>query len=192
MRAYVVTEAVPGKLRPGSWARRIYDAAARGEVEAERCPVLMRDYLGPSLDTTIFAIANLMLLFGRNPDQWDILRADPALVPNAVNEALRLESPIRGFTRVVDAGFPCCTAIIAARRVTRAAAVCVSQPRRAEVDRPGPFRYRAAANADHLGFGHGIHICAGMHLARLEMQALARRLVARVRRFEVGDAGAAA
>ncbi|RRB87805.1 cytochrome P450, partial [Escherichia coli] len=87
------------RLLPGSWGRRIFEAADRGEVEPERCPVLMRDYLGPSLDTTIFATANLILLFGRHPDQWELVRNDPKLIPNAINEALRLESPIRGFTR---------------------------------------------------------------------------------------------
>ena len=185
MRDYVLAEAVPGKLRPGSWGARIHDAAARGEVAAERCPALMRDYLGPSLDTTIFAIANLMLLLGRNPDQWDLLRADPSLVPAAVNEALRVESPIRAFTRLVTrdhvldgvtlpAGSRALLLYASANRDERKWA----EPERFDIRRP---------NADHLGFGHGIHLCAGMHLARLEIHALLAALVTRVRRFAVGE-----
>jgi cytochrome P450 len=42
------------------------------------------------------------------------------------------------------------------------------------------------ARADHVGFGYGIHACAGMHLARLEMNSLLSALVARVARIEVG------
>jgi len=40
---------------------------------------------------------------------------------------------------------------------------------------------------DHLGFGFGAHICAGMHLARLEMTALMTAFARRVSRFEVGE-----
>ncbi|WP_245481409.1 hypothetical protein [Bradyrhizobium sp. LVM 105] len=68
MRHYLGGSAIRGRLRPGSWGDRIFAAADRGEIEPERCPVLMRDYLGPSLDTTIFATANLILLFGKYPD----------------------------------------------------------------------------------------------------------------------------
>jgi hypothetical protein len=185
MRDYIAAEAIPGKLRPDGWAQRIYDAAARGEVEPGRCPVLMRDDLGPSLDTTIFAIANLMLLLGRNPDQWDILRGDPALIPNAVNEALRLESPIRGFTRFVtrDHALEGITLPAGSR-----ALLLYASANRDERKWTDPARFDSRrANADQLGFGHGIHLCAGMHLARLEIHALLAALVARIGRFEVGQ-----
>ena len=183
MRDYVRTEAVPGKLRPGSWAQRIYDAADRGEVELERCPALMRDYLGPSLDTTIFAIANLMLLFGNNPAQWDILRSDPALVPSAIDEALRLESPIRGFTRFVTQDYDLDGVTLSAGSRAFVLYASANRDERRWVD-PTRFDIRRKTTG-HLGFGHGIHLCAGMHLARLEMHAVLAALVARVRRFEV-------
>jgi cytochrome P450 len=38
-----------------------------------------------------------------------------------------------------------------------------------------------------VGFGHGVHRCAGSHLAELEMQALLRAMAPRVRRIEIGD-----
>jgi cytochrome P450 len=49
---------------------------------------------------------------------------------------------------------------------------------------PDRFDVHRAQNA-HLGFGHGIHMCVGMNLARLEMQALLRAMVPRVRRLQV-------
>jgi cytochrome P450 len=52
MMDYAANEAMPGKLKPGSWAEGIHDAVARGEVSPQACPVMMVDYLGPSLDTT--------------------------------------------------------------------------------------------------------------------------------------------
>ena len=51
-----------------------------------------------------------------------------------------------------------------------------------------PDRFDVTRDArDNLAFGHGVHRCAGSHLAQLELEALLRALVARVRRIEVGD-----
>lgn len=185
MRAYLGGDEIRSRLRPGSWGDRIFTAADRGEVERERCPVLMRDYLGPSLDTTIFATANLVLLFGRHPAQWDLVRSDPALIPNAINEALRLESPVRGFTRHLAAD-----ATIGAQTIPRESRVLLLYGSANRDERkwqePERFDVKRRAN-DHLGFGNGTHMCAGLHLARLEMTALLEVLVERVAGFEIGE-----
>lgn len=185
MRAYLGGEEVRTRLRPGSWGDRIFAAADRGEVEAERCPVLMRDYLGPSLDTTIFATANLILLFGRHPEQWDLVRCDPALIPNAINEALRLESPVRGFTRHLAADAP--IGGLTVPRDSRVLLLYASANRDERKWRdPEQFDVKRRAN-DHLGFGNGTHMCAGLHLARLEMTALLEVLVERIAGFRIGE-----
>jgi cytochrome P450 len=185
MRAYLGGAEIRSRLRPGSWGDRIFAAADRGEVEAERCPVLMRDYLGPSLDTTIFATANLILLFGRHPAQWDIVRSDPALIPTAINEALRLESPVCGFTRHLAAD-----ATIGGLTVPRDSRVLLLYASANRDERkwqdPEQFDVKRRAN-DHLGFGNGTHMCAGLHLARLEMTALLEVLVQRVAGFRIGE-----
>lgn len=184
MRSYLGGPDIRERLRPGSWGERIFEAADRGEVEPERCPVLMRDYLGPSLDTTIFATANLILLFGQHPEQWDVVRQDPALIPNAINEALRLESPIRGFTRhlLADARIGDVT-IPAGSRALLLYASANRDERKWQ--NPESFDIRRRAS-DHLGFGNGTHMCAGLHLARLEMTALLEVLIEKVERFEIG------
>lgn len=184
MRSYLGGPDIRGRLRPGSWGERIFEAADRGEVEPKRCPVLMRDYLGPSLDTTIFATANLILLFGQHPEQWDIVRQDPALIPNAINEALRLESPIRGFTRHLLADARVGDVTIPAG--SRALLLYASANRdERKWQNPESFDVRRRAS-DHLGFGNGTHMCAGLHLARLEMTALLEVLIEKVERFEIG------
>jgi len=185
MRHYLGGSAVRERLRPGSWGDRIFAAADRGEIEPERCPVLMRDYLGPSLDTTIFATANLILLFGKHPDQWDLVRQDPALIPGAINEALRLESPIRGFTRHLTDH-----ATIGDVTVPKASRVLLlyASANRDERKWQDPERFDVRRRAsDHLGFGNGTHMCAGLHLARLEMTALLEVLVEKVRHFDIGE-----
>lgn len=185
MRQYLGGSAIRERLRPGSWGDRIFEAADRGDVEPERCPVLMRDYLGPSLDTTIFATANLILLFGKYPDQWDLVRKDPALIPGAINEALRLESPIRGFTRhLTDQATIGNVTIPKASRVLLLYASANRDERKWQ--EPERFDVRRRAS-DQLGFGNGTHMCAGLHLARLEMTALLEVLVEKVRHFDIGE-----
>lgn len=185
MRAYLGGDEIRSRLRSGSWGDRIFAAADRDEVEPERCPVLMRDYLGPSLDTTIFATANLVLLFGRHPAQWDLVRNDPPLIPNAINEALRLESPVRGFTRHLAAD-----ATIGGLTIPRESRLLLlyASANRDERKWQDPERFDVKRRAnDHLGFGNGTHMCAGLHLARLEMTALLEVLVERVAGFEIGE-----
>jgi cytochrome P450 len=185
MRSYLGGAGIREHLRSGSWGDRIFQAGERGEVEPERCPVLMRDYLGPSLDTTIFATANLVMLFGKYPEQWDLVRNDPALIPNAINESLRLESPIRGFTRhlTTDAAIGG-VSIPGGNRVLLLYASANRDERKWQDAERFDVRRRAS---DHLGFGNGTHMCAGLHLARLEMTALLEVLVEKVARFEIGE-----
>lgn len=185
MRNYVVTEATRDKVRPDSWISKLFEASDKGLIPESRCPVLMRDYLGPALDTTIFAMANIIWLFAKNPEQWDAVRQDPSLLANAVNEAVRLESPIRGFTRSlkVDHTIEDVT-IPAGARVVLFYASANRDERR--WDNPEAFDVRRKVN-DHVGFGHGVHACAGMHLARLEINSVLNELVKRVNRFEVQD-----
>jgi cytochrome P450 len=185
LHAYCGDENTISRLRPDGWAAAIWRAAERGEISRDKCPVMMRDYISPSLDTTIFATASLIWLLGQNPDQWDLVRQDHSLIPAAINEAIRLESPIRGFTRVVAED----TAIDGAELIggSRILVLYASANRdERKWDEPEKFDVRRDAR-EHLGFGFGAHICAGMHLARLEMTALMTAFARRVSRFELGE-----
>jgi cytochrome P450 len=185
MREYILTKAIPGRLKPGSWTARIYELAERGDVPREVCPLLVRDYIGPSLDTTIAATGELIFQLGRNPEQYELLRRDPSLVPNASNEAVRLGSPIRSLTRTVTEDCELGgVRLPAGSRVMLVYASANRDERRFE--NPDHFDVRRAG-ADHLGFGNGIHMCAGMRLARLEMDSLLQALIRRVERIEVGE-----
>jgi cytochrome P450 len=183
---YAATQAVRGKLKPGSWAEALHDAADRGEVPREAVPVMMIDYMGPSLDTTIFAIASAVDLFARHPDQWDLVRADPSLIPGAVNEVLRLESPIQDFSRssVQDYDLDGITIPAGSRAIAFYGA---GNRDEREFTDPDTFDVRRNPR-NHLGFGAGPHQCVGMNLARMEMTALFTELARRVERFEVQDA----
>jgi cytochrome P450 len=101
MTHYAATQAVRGTLKPGGWAEAIIDAVDRGEVDQAARPALMIDYMGPSLDTTIYAIGNGVWLFAKHPEEWCKVCELPSLVPSALNEVLRMESPVQGFSRLL-------------------------------------------------------------------------------------------
>jgi cytochrome P450 len=185
MLEYLNIRAVPGKLTPGGWGAQLYDAAARGEIAIERCPREMSNYVGPSLDTTINATANALWLFARHPEQWEAVRADPRLIPNAVNEALRMESPVQFFSRYVSADVHVGDMLVPeGSRVL----LMYGSANRDERHWPDAKRFDIGRDAkEQLAFGHGAHVCLGMPLARLEIESLLAALVPRVRRFELGE-----
>jgi cytochrome P450 len=176
-------EVARADLLPGTMAAGVLDAAARGEIEESRCPMLIIDYLAPSLDTTVSAIGNALWLFANHPGQWRQLRDDPSRVKQALNEALRLESPISCFSRIttVDTtvngvGVP------AGSRILVSYASANRDERR--WDRADQFDINRES-AGHVAFGYGIHACAGMGLARLEGAAILTSLVERVETIEL-------
>ena len=182
---YAFTQCVPEKLKPGGWAARIWEAADRGEIRHDQCGVMMNDYMGPSLDTTIFATSAAIMLLANNPDQWDILRDNHSLIPNAVNEVVRIESPIQNFSRVATRDVEIDgISVPAGSRVIMSYGAANRDPRKWED--PDRFDVRRRA-MDHLGFGHGVHQCIGNNLARMEITALLTALAKRVKRIELHD-----
>jgi cytochrome P450 len=167
----------------GSMAHELLTAADAGKLAHDECAPLMIDYIAPSLDTTISAISSALYLFATHPEQWQILRDDPALINNAVNEVLRFEAPVRAFAR--HAG---CDAEIAGVRIPVRARVLViyasANRDEREWEDPDTFNIRRDANR-HLGFGQGAHACAGQGLARLETSAMLQALLDRVERIEL-------
>lgn len=173
------------QLHPDGWAARLFAAADEGRIEPGDVAGMLIDYVAPSLDTTILGTGHLLFQLGRHPDQWNLVRNDPALVPRAIHEALRLESPVRAFTRVAVEEYAVDgTVIPAGDRVL----IMYAAANRDERRYPEPDRFDVTRDAkDHLGFGHGVHRCAGSYLAELEMESLLRAMAARVRRIEVGE-----
>ena len=167
----------------GSMAHELLIAADAGKLSHAECAPLMIDYIAPSLDTTISAISSALHLFATHPQQWRLLREDPSLINNAVNEIIRFEAPLRAFARHTR-----CDTEIAGVRIPSGARVLViyasANRDEREWDDPDTFDIRRDANR-HLGFGQGAHACAGQSLARLETSAVLRALADRVDRIEL-------
>ncbi|MFF7047598.1 cytochrome P450 [Streptomyces griseorubiginosus] len=167
----------------GSMGHDLLLAADEGRIMPAECATMMIDYLAPSLDTTISAISSALYLFAVHPEQWRLLKADPDLVPKAVNEVVRYESPIRAFSRTATRDTELAgTAIPKGSRLLVLYGSANRDP--LEWDDPDTFDIRRDA-ARQLGFGQGTHGCAGQGLARMETSAILRALVERVERIEV-------
>ncbi|HEY0649568.1 cytochrome P450 [Phenylobacterium sp.] len=169
-------------VTPGGWADRLFDAADRGDISRTEARAMIIDYVAPALDTTILATGQMLWRLATTPGAYDAVRADPSLIPGVVNEAVRMGSPIRGFTRYAAKPFELDGAAIPAG--DRALILFASANRDPDKYRD-PDRFDVARNPrDHVGWGHGTHTCVGMHLARLEMEILLATLVQRVERIE--------
>lgn len=167
----------------GSIVDELLAAVDAGTVSREQCTALMIDYIAPSLDTTISAISNAVYLFASHPEQWQLLKDDPGLIPNAVNEIVRYESPLRAFARLARRDTEIAGAVIP--EGARVLVMYASANRdEGEWKDPDTFEIRRDAGR-HLGFGNGAHACAGQALARLETAAMLRALVDRVDRIRV-------
>lgn len=130
------------------------------------------------LETTIGLIANGMVAFARNPDQFERLAQDPGLIHGAVEECLRYEPSVPYTVRILweDTEFGGYT--IPANTVVWAVLIAGNRDPEVYSD---PDRFDIGRNeAKHCSFGGGIHFCLGSHLARLNAEVA---LLAMARRF---------
>lgn len=178
MLSYARTVAKRRTLLDGSLGADLLKAVDEGRLDAAGCPKLLVDYLAPSIDTTLSAIASALYLFAEHPDQWHALRADRGLLSNAINEVVRLESPLRAFGRQLTEG-----ASVAGIDLPAGSRVLVmyASANRDESVWTDPATFDITREASHqLGFGHGTHGCAGQGLARLEIRSILSHLLDRV------------
>nr|ART36392.1 C579 [uncultured bacterium] len=184
MQQYFAENCIPAKLAPDGWAARLYKLVETGEITPEECRMMLIDYSVPSLDTTISATGELLLQLAKNPALWEEIKADPSLISGAVDEAVRLGSPVFSFTRLTTQEHEIDGFVIP--QGSRVAMIYASANRdEREWEAPDTFNPRRPKVSEHLGFGSGPHMCAGRHLSRLEMEALLKAMVGRVNTIEL-------
>lgn len=136
------------------------------------------------IDTTWSSIGSALWHLGTNPGDLARLRAEPELLPTAIEEFLRFYSPVT-MARIaeVDVEFGDVT-------IRRGDKVLMNFPAAnhdpEQFDRPDEFIIDRAINR-HIAFGAGIHRCAGSNLARLEMSVALQVWLERIGDFHVSD-----
>jgi cytochrome P450 len=137
-------------------------------------------------ETTVRLLSFALRVIGERPDIQRLLREDRSRVPNFIEETLRFESPLRGQFRlarrrmnVAGVDIPAGSSVLllpgAANRDPR----MFPDPHDFDVERPNA-RY-------HVAFGHGIHHCAGAHLARAEGRVSIDRLLDRTADIQIDE-----
>ena len=138
-------------------------------------------------ETTRNAISGGMQLLIEHPEQRRKLLARPELLGSAVEEMLRLVSPVRTFGRTATQNTE-----LRGKRIKEGQTVLMvySSANRDPDEFPNPDVFDIERNPDHLAFGIGNHFCLGANLARMEMRVTFEALLRRVPDMEFSGSGA--
>ena len=137
-------------------------------------------------ETTRNAISGGMQLLVENPEQCRRLIDDPELIPSAVEEMLRLVSPVHSFTRTVTQDTE-----LRGVKIREGDDVVILYPSaNRDSDRyEAPDEFRVDRNPQHLAFGIGPHFCLGASLARMEMRVVFATLLRRMSDLAYAESG---
>jgi cytochrome P450 len=135
-------------------------------------------------DTTRNSMSGFVYACNTYPDQFEKLRADPSLIPNATQEIIRWQTPVTHMRRT-------CTAdvMLGGQQLHKGDKVVmwyISANRDESVfDNAEQFDISRANARRHIGFGHGVHRCVGARLAEIQLATLFEEIVARNIRIEL-------
>jgi cytochrome P450 len=132
-------------------------------------------------EATVNVVGNGMTALLQHDDQLGAVRADDALVPTAVEELIRYDSPLQLFERTALADVEIADVLV--ERGQKIAALLGAANRDPAVFGDADVFDVARADNPHIGFGAGIHFCVGAPLARVELQTSLRTLLRRFPRL---------
>ncbi|MCX7961656.1 MAG: cytochrome P450 [Burkholderiales bacterium] len=176
------------RRRPGDPETDVLTRLLQGEADGERltekelyhqCIFL----LNAGHETTTNLLGNGLWLLLTHPQEFARLRAEPGLLPTAIEEMLRYEGPIQLNNRrclaPIEIGG---VRLEPGTSITIAIGAANRDPRQF----PDPERFDIARKPNrHVAFGHGDHACSGMNVARMEARIAFSRLLARFPRIEL-------
>lgn len=182
LRSYFLRHLATGELKGSDTVLgRLLEHNTDGSLTDEQLFFIAMLLLIAGNETTTNLLGGMFDTLARNPDQYDMIRADPGLIPMAVEEQLRFSSPIQNLYRYTRAPYRVGDVTIpTGSRVLMSFGAANRDP--AVFDDPDTYR----ADRDprmHVAFGYGAHMCLGAPLARMEAVAVLRELVRRVSRI---------
>jgi cytochrome P450 len=176
--------------RKGEPRGDVVDAVIDAEIEGR--PITDEEIVGTvqllilgGLETTAGALGSMMIRFCRQPEVADALRSDPASIPRAVEELLRLDGPFIAIARTATRDTE-----IQGRPIKKGEKVIIywAAACRDESEFPDPDRFDLDRESNrHLAFGAGPHRCAGSNLARLNLKVALEELLPRLADLRLQD-----
>lgn len=148
----------------------------------DNCMLLFADGIG-NVDA---GMANLFALLLQNRDQLERLYSNPALIPAAVDEALRLETPGQFIARVATEDMQLHGKLIKQHQAVFLLLASANRDEQIFSD-PDAFQPERSNSREALSFGKGAHTCVGAHLVRLEMQAALTVLLQSCRHIRMSE-----
>jgi hypothetical protein len=185
--AYFTALTADRKARPRD---DLASVIANAEIDGE--PIGEAEQLGYYIitataghDTTSFSLSEAIWHLAQNPDVLAELKADPdTMAPKIVEESIRLASPVRHFLRTATEDIR-----IGGHQFHAGDTLMLWFPSGSRdetvFEDPDVFNPHRDLSTRHASFGHGAHICLGMHLARQENAAFLKQLAARVKSIEL-------
>jgi cytochrome P450 len=163
----------------------IVNAAPDGEpFTMNELQDLLHQLVTGGFETTTAGLSTAMHLLVTHPEQQQLLRARPELLPNFVEEVLRYDSPVQGLWRT-----SACPAHVGGVDVPTGSSVMVrfgaANRDPAVFDEPDRFDIERPNANQHIAFGLGAHFCLGAALARQEMTSAFRILLDRTNHLEL-------
>lgn len=134
---------------------------------------------GAGQDTTATLLGNALRILAERPGLQAELRADPALIPDFLEEVLRFSGPVKSTFRLARKPVTLGGVAIPAGTTVMIASAAVNRDP-AKFAAPGEFRMGRANAREHLAFGRGLHTCPGAALARTEARISLERMLARL------------
>ena len=130
-------------------------------------------------DTTSSSTAGAIWALAENADEFAKVKANPALIPGLVDEAIRWMTPVKHFMRSATADTE-----LGGRKINRGdwLMLCYASGNRDEEVFEEPYKFRCDRKPNrHIAFGYGAHLCLGQYLAKLEMRILFEELLPRLK-----------
>ncbi|MEE2032889.1 cytochrome P450 [Rhodococcus chondri] len=137
-------------------------------------------------ETTVRLLSSALRILAENPELQKTLRADPELIPNFTEEALRVESPIKGDFRLAKAPTTVGGVDVPAGTIMMLVNGAANRDPRQFTD-PGEFDLERRNARTHIAFGRGIHSCPGAPLARTEARVGIQRLLERTSEIKLSE-----
>lgn len=129
-------------------------------------------YIG-GLDTVTASLSNMFRYLAENPKEQQFLRENPENIPAAVDELMRAFAPVTTYRTVTKDVEISGVKMMAGDKV----AMCTTLSNRDHKEYDHPHEIRFDRKSSHVAFGHGIHFCLGVHLAKRELRVAVEEML---------------